>query len=288
MIDSMRVENPRDNRGAGSVKVDGGMEAKGKPGAAVKRKGDRVPAVSAPETRTVSLAGRLSGTEGTIRIPQTEIVHTVRTLIALLDRNAPRQKALLSLLQLIRELPAANDGGIPDTKDRRLLQKVLKAWAERFGSELDLRGRSRLELLEKQLSPGQDESFYLYFVEKKNEGTPSRFSVEEKRTGAGKEKPPRLVLEMELPELGGVCSTLTGGGTGTECRIVCDSGRTRGRIRRRLPYLRERLTPFGLKELTLGRLRRSRGKGPGRVSKGTDPAAGIAGRNDGKGVHLWG
>lgn len=215
------------------------------------------------------------------------IPDTLSTLIPLLDRGSQRQKALLSLLQLVRELPAGEDGSPVDSGDSRLLRKVLILWRERFGAELDPRGRGRLELLERQLSPGQDEPFYLFAGEAAAEG--SRFSLRAKgrRTGGqgDVEEEARLVLDMELPRLERVRSILKGTDTGAECRIDCASGKTRRSLRKSLPELRRRLKAgIPLKNLSLGRLREVREEGnvPGPKARRSDADEGR------RGIGLWG
>ena len=208
---------------------------------------------------------------------RSEALDTIRILIRMINRDSPRQKALLPLLQLVRELPAERDGTPLDSRDRRLLQNVLREWRKRFGGELNPKIRSRLEILERQLNPGEGEGFYLFSGEPDPEHSYPRVFVEERRkASAGKPEGPLLILDMELPELGRVRSSLSGGDGGIECRIACDSGTTRRRLRRALPRLRKRLASFRLKDLVLGRIRKP-------DAQNSSSAAG-----KGRGIHLWG
>jgi hypothetical protein len=203
-----------------------------------------------------------------------------------MDRGSPKQKALISLLQLVRELPAGSDGNPLNSGDSRLLRRILTLWRERFGAELDSEGRGRMEMLEKQLAPGREEPVVLFAGEAGPEGPRSRLLAEEKgeNGNAGGEEAARLVLDMVLPRLGRIRSTLQGGETGAECRIACGSGRTRRLLRKSLPGLRKRLSGIPMRTLSLGRLKETR-EGP----EGTVPEAGRGNPDGGKrGIGLWG
>ena len=215
---------------------------------------------------------------------RTELSDTVRTLINILDRNSPRQQAVLSLLQLTRELPVNEDGSLRDSSDSRLLQTILKHWRERFGDDLGLEGRRRLELIEKQLSSVREDGYCLFSTEAGQDGFRFRLSVEERENRVLDEcHSSLLVLDMELKELGLIRSRLGGEEGQLECRISCESGSTLRRLRKAFPVLRKRLAPFRIKELSLGKFHSNRGIKEHTAGGGVGSAEGKK-----KGIRLWG
>jgi len=237
-------------------------------------------ASSVSSSRTASpgsgqaVSGAKSRIAGSEKSGQIVLWKSLDLLINRLDRKNQNHISLLSLINLVRELPTGSDGLPMNSTDKHLLLKILDAWKGLHRASLSEKAQAELEKLERILQNDGEPRYS--FVQKPLPQQPEILIREDTSSGNPEEQNlSRLDMRLNLKRLGRFQIVIEEKDKNRKCFIYGEKSRSCGEVKRSRKSLLDRILKRGF---LLASLKIRNRPIPDEVSENRNP----------KGVQLWG